>query len=377
MNFKKKKYVFLSGALAGAVITFVFFKLNGHKAIVFDGFSSATPVAVQHKVPADCRLTVSGQVSRDWEMEAGDFAALAQTRFRCVENDSSGTINGAYIYQGVPLIHILEGVAPVNRPEDPFDRPLDMLVLVNNGKGETSRFSYGELTMCDDTTPVTLAYHRLELLPSKEPEKYTKNSWHGPHNGLRLVAPRDWDNSRFVDSATEILLHRPDWPTPEGTPTMKNPGKEAPLPEQLTLAVGTGIVWQGRPDSLGLPTRSVQNWRRVGHGRGIKSESPEYAEGIGFIDLLKHFFPQADREDVFLIVAIDGYRSLFSGRELLEHPQGKKILIQDRTPREQGWIIQVCGDFYVDRCVWGVSHIVRIPADEVDEMIRNADSHNS
>ncbi len=370
MTFKKKKYVFLSGALAGALIVYVLFRVNGHKAVVFDGFTSATPVAVQQKVPADCRLNVSGQITREWSMKAGDFAALAQTRIRCVENDSTGRINGAYIYQGVPVIHILEGVAPVNHPDDPFDRPLDMLVVVKNEKEEKSWFSYGELTMCDDTNPVTLAYHRLELLPSKDPEKYTKNSWHGPHQGLRLVAPRDWDTSRYIDTAERLLLLRPDWPTPVGTPTMKVPGKDAPLPDQLTLAEGERITWQGRPDSLDLPRRSVQNWRRVGHGRGIKSEVPEEAEGIGFIDMLKQVFPQMTREDAVMVVAIDGYRSVFSGREILEHPQGQEMLIQDRTAQDQGWIIQVCGDFFVDRCVWGVSHIIRIPADEIERMIR-------
>ena len=370
MHLNKRKYVFLAGALVGAVAIYALFRIKGHRVVVFDGFTSATPVAVQQKVPADCRLMVSGQVTREWSMKASDFAALAQTRFRCVENDSTNRITGAYIYLGVPVIHILEGVAPVNRPEDPFDRPLDMLVLVQNGKGEKSWFSYGELTMCDDANPVTLAYHRLELLPSKDPEKYTKNSWHGPHQGLRLVVPRDGDTSRYIDTAERLTLLRPRWHTPDGTPTMTVPGKGAPMPDQLILAEGAKIIWQGAPNSLDLPSRTVPNWRRVGHGRGIKSKTPEIAVGIGFVDLIKQLFPQMTREDAIMVVAIDGYRSLFSGREILEHTQGAEILVQDKTQQKHGWTIQVCGDFFVDRCIWGVSHIIRIPADEIERLIQ-------
>jgi hypothetical protein len=244
-----------------------------------------------------------------------------------------------------------------------------MVVTVENQKGESTWFSYGELTMCTDETPTLLAFDRQEMLPSKDPEKYKRNSWHGPHSGLRLVAARDWDNSRHIDQADQIQLLRPAWPTPDGTPTMKVPGKGSPIPHQVILADETTVVWQGRPDTLGLPQSQIENWRRFGHGRGLKSDSPETTSGIPLPDLVKKVFPQMTREDALLFIAIDGYRVLFSGREILEHPQGQRMLIRENAQEGQGWFLAATGDLYVDRCTWGISHIVRISGETLKTLV--------
>ncbi len=369
MNIKKKGVTLLSGIVIGAGGLILLSKINHNGHPLIDGFSSATPVAVHQKVPADCRLLVSGQVVQNWDMRAKDFEALARTRLRCIESDVTGRIDGAYIYQGIPVLHILEGVAPTIKPEDIFDRPLDMVVSARNDQGRSSWFSYGELTMCDDSDPVLLAFSRQELLPSKNPEKYTKNTWHGPHSGLRLIAARDWDNSRYLDAVNEIRLRRPDWPTPPGTPTMKVPGKGTAIPDQVIVANADQVVWQGRPDSLDLTVQKVDNWRRIGHGQGLKSKTPEQLAGYLFSDFMKKLCPDMNRDDAVLVVAIDGYRSLFSGREILEHVQGRKLLIQEASADKQGWTVQAGGDFFVDRCVWGLSHIIRIPAAEIGKLV--------
>lgn len=369
MRFRVKAMTFLSGAFSGAAIFFLLTQTGAVTAEKPDGFSSATPVAVNKAVPQEINLLITGQVKRNWAMKSPDFAALAQTRLRCIENTPDGTITGAYIYQGVPLLHILEGVMPQNRPDDPFDRPLDMVVAAENPQGGNSWFSYGELTMCSDDRPVIAAFHREELLPSKDPEEYRRNSWHGPHRGLRLVSSRDRDNSRHIDGLSEMALLRPKWPTPQGTPTMKIPGKDAPLPNELTFADGANTLWTGRPDSLDLPWVQIEDWRRIGHGRGLKSQKPEQLSGYRFSDFLQKMFSQVSREDAFLVVAIDGYRVLFSGREVFEHDEGRGLLLQDAAAEGQGWSIQASGDFFVDRCVWGLSHIIRIDGEEVRRLL--------
>jgi len=369
MNLKTKIIPFLSGLIIGVGGLYLAYHTNNSFKDHFDGFSSATPVALHQRVPKNCHLLVSGQIDKTWAMKASDFEELAQTRLRCIENEKSGTISGAYTYQGVPLLSILEGVRPSNRTDDPFDRPLDMVVIVKNQQGFSSWFSYGELTMCTDSDPVLLAFHREELRSSRDPEKYTLNNWHGPHDGLRLVASRDWDNSRHIDNASELQLLRPNWPSPEGTPTMKIPGKDAPIPTQVVMANGSEIIWQGRPDSLDLPLHEISDWRRFGHGRGLKSKSPEVAQGFRFSELSKKIYPDMNREDAILVVAIDGYRTLFSGREILEHPQGQGLLIQESTSEGQGWCLLSSGDFFVDRCVRSVSHIIRISSEEISKIL--------
>jgi hypothetical protein len=136
------------------------------------------------------------------------------------------------------------------------------------------------------------------------------------------------------------------------------------------MADGSKIVWQGKPDTLGLDLQQIENWRRIGHGRGLKSKHPEQAKGFLFSDLLKKTFPQIKRDDAVLVIAIDGYRSLFSGREILEHTQGQRLLIRHAATEGQGWSVLAAGDFFVDRCVWGVSHVVYIPAAEIQRQIK-------
>lgn len=74
-------------------------------------------------------------------------------------------------------------------------------------------------------------------------------------------------------------------------------------------------------------------------------------------------------DDFFLFVACDGYRALFSGREIFTTPDGEAMLIVDRlngdTPTE-GMMLAPTADYFSDRAMWGLAHVVRIPKDIID-----------
>lgn len=321
-----------------------------------DAFSGATPLALAKHVPDGLSLLVNGRVKQNYRLNTPAFHLLAKTRIRIPEVTPDGRILGAYIYTGIPVLHILEGVVPQKNKTDAFDRPLDMIVTATSANGKSVRFSYGELTMANDCQPVMLAFQREPLLPSKGAAAYTKNRLDTKFKGLRLVCPAEADNSRFLDDVVRITLVQPDYPDHLLPPVQKK--KEC---SSSTVTCITGV--QQRTATFdNIPVIHNPHWVRIGHGRGIKGDSPASVSGFRLSDFLKHNFPGCSEEDFFLFTACDGYRALFSGKELFATPAGSGAMLMNRfngKPHPNGYTLGPCGDFFIDRSVRAVTHILR------------------
>ena len=103
-------------------------------------------------------------------------------------------------------------------------------------------------------------------------------------------------------------------------------------------------------------------WVRIGHGHGF--EDVAGASGYGLRSFLTTNFAGAGKADYFLFVACDGYRCLYSGREIFETDDGNEMIIattiNGREP-PRGYRLSSAADFFADRSMWGLSHVVRIP----------------
>ncbi len=174
-----------------------------------DAVTGATPLALARSVPSNLALTVNGEVDREYKFESADLSTLATTRIRTREVTSDGEYVGAYAYVGIPVVHILEGVKPKKVNGADFDRPLDMIVTMTDSAGKSAHFSYNEICMADDAYPITLAFFREPVLPSKNPETYTGNKFKGNVKGLRLICPADTDIERYLDDVKTITLRTP------------------------------------------------------------------------------------------------------------------------------------------------------------------------
>lgn len=331
--------------------------IQSHKVYV-DAFAGATPPALEREVPNGLRFQVTGGVKQVYTFNSNALRLLAKTRVRTREISPAGEILGAYIYTGIPLLYILEGVAPEKAKEAVFDRPLDMLVTVCSTSGKTARFSYGELTMIDDSLPVMLAYHREPLMPTKEPEKYTRNKFMTDIEGLRLVCPREPDTARFLDDVIYLTLTIP--PTPDDRlPVMQKGGKCSS--DRIVCIGADGTETEGVYEYV--DRLEIDGWFRIGHGRGIKGDGPFKAEGYGLRSFLKRNFPACGPGDFFMLVGCDGYRGLFSGREIFLTNDGTGMMLIENlngTPPEDGKTLGVTSDFFVDRSIRGLSHIAMI-----------------
>jgi hypothetical protein len=129
---------------------------------------------------------------------------------------------------------------------------------------------------------------------------------------------------------------------------------------------GLSVVLEGQKSAANLknlPTITLKNWFRTGHGRGIKSSRLEEITGHPLHSLLELLCPDSGPGDFFLFVACDGYRTILSWEEIFETRDGSRMmLVVDRNPdREIQDLKLTCGDdFFVDRNVWGLSHMQHI-----------------
>ena len=321
-----------------------------------DAFSGATPLALEEKVPDSLTFQVKGKVKQVYQFNSRSFRLLAKTRVRTFEVSPGGEIMGAYIYTGIPVHYIMEGIVPEKKETDAFDRPMDIVVEFFSAAGESARFSYGELTCADDGLPITLAYHRTPLLPDKDPESYTRNKTKENIIGLRLICPRERDTSRYLDNVlygTLTVLETPD----HLLPPLKKKSK-CTSPSITCIEAGSR-----RPASYdNVPNIEVSNWSRIGHSRGIKGDHPAAASGYHLPTFLKRNFPGCSPEDFFLFIGCDGYRGIYSGREIFCTDAGNALILLETMngkPPKGGKTIAATSDFFLDRCVWGLSHIVR------------------
>jgi hypothetical protein len=233
-----------------------------------------------------------------------------------------------------------------------------MKVAFHSGDDKKVFFSYGELTMADDNNPVILAYHREPLKPSKDPDKYTKNKLKGDLKGFRLICPGDKDNSRYLDNVRDFSLHVPKY-SQEKLPKVKKGFK-------CSSSVITLIDKENKETKAtfkNVPVKKISNWLRIGHGRGLKGDKPATASGFHLRAFLKKNFKNCSVDDFFLFVGCDGYRALLSGKEIFNTDKGDSFIIMDTLngkKLKEGLTLGTISDFFIDRSVKAVSHIMRL-----------------
>lgn len=317
--------------------------------------TGATPLALQEAVPSGISLRITGMVKKEYVLSSHTLNKFATARIRTREVTAGGEFDGAYVYTGIPLYNILEGVTPKKPETAPFDRPLDLVVTIQSSSGARARFSYGELVMTDDRHPTTLAFHRREVLPSKNPEKYTKNRHRENIRGLRLICPRDPDTARYLDGVTIITLS-----------VLPAPDDRLPVMKKGTKCESDGITavtgGTAKPATFaGVERVRTSGWVRIGHGQGYKGISS--AEGFALRSFLKANFKDCGPDSFFLFVACDGYRVLLSGREVFLSDDGASSMIVDTTDGKRvagKYQLAPIHDFFVDRNVWGLTHVVML-----------------
>ncbi len=352
-----KKVIFFL-IIAGAV--FVTYRQTHKDYYDYLTMSGATPLAVARRVPGNIRLTIDGWVKKEYRFTGDALNALATTRIRTREISPDGGFLGAYIHVGIPVFNILEGIAPQKPENAAFDQPLDILVTFHSTDGKTAAFSFNELIMTGDCQPVTLAFSRKPVMPTNDAvrDTYTGNQFMEDLDGLRLICPREPNTARYLDNVVRISY--------DAIPV---DDQELPPRRRKVACQSTSLACVDGPDRApgrfdGVPRVDNNHWIRIGHGHGY--DAVARAEGVDLRGFLTTNFDGAGPDDFFLFVACDGYRALFSGREIFSTTDGAAMMIVDRLdgePPTGGLMLAPTADYFSDRGMWGVAQVVRIRYD--------------
>lgn len=324
---------------------------------MINAVSGATPLAIERDAPDWAYLTIDGLVKHKYNFTSSALNGFASTRIRTREFAPDGKYLGAYAYTGIPVFNILEGISPRKEDGAAFNQPLDILVKFISETGKSVEFTFNEIIMNDDSLPVTLAFYREPIRPTtdKVRDTYDKNLFTSPLTGLRLISPREPDVSRYLDNVTKITYR-----------VMPAPDALLPVRKKGVKCSGEKIICIDNVNKYDSTFENVkrikdENWTMIGHGHGY--EKNVEVEGYDLRSFLNANFTDPGPEDYFLFVACDGYRCLFSGREIFTLESGKSIMIADRIDGrlpDTGYRLAPTKDFFSDRSMWALTCVVRL-----------------
>lgn len=354
------------------------------RKVVVLGAVCAALVASAEEAPKGIALT--GAVKKPG---AVDLAALAGVPRHVVPAKVQGAASyrGTFEVVGVALKDVLEKAEVAKTVPDGFDRPLDLAVVVTGRDGKRALFSWGELFVTGDDGAALLVDGVRPLVPHHheaiDDQRFAPGSFLGVearrkldvsgcaacHDGGRLLkvdAPRgiclvptkDAGGRRFVEDVVSIEVRPAGFPAPPKRKDLPDPWVEAPplvLPDGKSIPL-TAEALQGVPRVEGEEDA-------IGLGRGFRGHS-RFA-GASLAALLKSKLPTGTDPGLLYVVVTgsDGYRSLYSGGEILLSRLPENVVLvdtEDGKPllRKSGRLKSLPrGDFFADRDVRTVSEI--------------------
>lgn len=251
---------------------------------------------------------------------------------------------GAFQYSGYSLSDIVKDyvISKINSEE--FGLPLDMYVIVENDKGESAVFSWGELFFSGSQHDIILATHVQPVFPTHDDDQ----RWSSPQK-IRLVAANDYLTVRNIEQPSKIILRS----FPKSFPGHKGL-KPIYAPELQIFGIdGKEVIIK---DQDIINEKEIEyNTVFFGLHKGIKGGRS--FKGIPFADVLNHCFSFSDEDlqhGLIGIAAKDAYRVVFSLSELLNRTDMAETLMIDSGENEDGrFIIRPGSDFFADRHLKG------------------------
>ena len=335
----------------------------------------------------DAGIALTGSVKKPQFFDAASLAGFPRQRLHVKLSGPTGAYRATVEADGVALKDLVERAEVGKAMDDNFDRPLDLAVVVTGRDGRKALFSWGELFLAGDSGAAVLADRLRPFMPHHhEPvaqQAIASGAWLGPEarasldisgcagcheagkvpkvevpRGICLVPTRDATGRRFVEDVVSIEVRQAGFPAPPQRKDLADPWVEA---ASLVLPGGKKIA---------LTTKATKGLRRVegeddgiGLGRGFRGHS-RFA-GPSLAALLKSSLPAGTDPGLLFVVvtAKDGYRSLYSGGEILLSRLPENVVLvdtEDGKPliRKSGRLKSVVRfDFFVDRSVRSVSEV--------------------
>lgn len=338
----------------------------------------------------ECTLNVAGAVKTPLSLSIKDLEGIGVREERMKVGTPPAEYRGAYGIRGVSLTGILEKAVCTKNEDDGFNRELDMFVTVHGRDGSWVAFSWGELFAGNGGNRILLVTGKKFLFPHKHSAIATDvwdcGAWipgterignrlekagcltcHVKGNQVPITIPEGFclvclnDNwlGRFVEDVVEIRVGQIP---PIVRPTFKPLDKDTMFVATPTLSFLDGTTKAIGTETLAGLSPIVSKEATFGMGKGF--HGIHTMEGIPLSRLFQGR-PDLDQWKHLLVLVTggDGYRSVFSGGEIMGSHAADEVRIAAREDgRDEGpgygrFKLFSVSDFFVDRSIRTVAEI--------------------
>ncbi len=264
---------------------------------------------------------------------------------------NEGEFSGAFRYDGYSLSDVLDLFEINKKNKDEFRRLIDLLVRVENGRGDAAVLSWGEIYYPADRHNIIIATRVSPIFPTKSEDR-----WPVPVRTKLIVA---------TDLYTERNISDPRYVTVVSAPLSFTVDRDAPLHSpQLELFAGAE-----RLETLGAyPSYLDQvSYPVVFYGRGRGIHGVRSFRGVRLKAILESYFPlsaESIQRGYFVAAAVDGYRCVFSYSEVMNRNDQSEVLVVEGGEDHGGaFKLLPSADFFSDRAVKALSEVHLLAVD--------------
>jgi hypothetical protein len=244
---------------------------------------------------------------------------------------------GSFRYRGYSLADLVKDVVVEKANKEEYNLRVDMYVVVENDRGESAVFSWGELFYSKRGQDIIFATEVAPIFPSADDTR-----WESPTE-YRIVAANDMFAVRYIDNPVRIIIKScpVSFPGEKGLKPIYSP--------ELTIHMNSESVAIDR-----IPRQSGEmGFETAFFGGHMGFKYITEFRGYPLKDVLLDNFSFTDEEirtGVLAVAAKDSYRVVWSLAEILNRADAEHVLLQDYGKDEDGrFIILPSADFFADR----------------------------
>lgn len=306
-------------------------------------FYDNTP-SIQLKGPD---IEVKGEISNPGKVDFSELPLRSLIVREAVFQDEKQVFIGSYRYQGYSLFDILKERFVDKRNKEEFGSVIDLLVVVENTRGEKTVFSWGEIYYPSVLHRIIVATRVSRIIPSK-----TKEKWPLPEK-IKLVCANDMMSERNLENPIKITVYS----SPLSFKIRRN---------LKTRYSGKMNVIQNHHKRIEIDhldeNLEGRTYPSVFYGRGRGFHGIQFFKGKLLKSLLHQtvaFNRKNIRSGYFVVSAVDGYRVVISFSELFNRNDQVDFLIIDKGEGSKKGRFRLfpAPDFFSDRAVHTIDSI--------------------
>jgi hypothetical protein len=301
----------------------------------------------EKKLAGPLKIEVVGEVANPGFVNLGNLPRRSLIIREARLEKGAIVFIGSYRYEGYSLFDILKEKVVAKKNQAEFRSIIDLLVAVENAKGEKVILSWGEIYYPSALHRILIADRVAPIIPS-----VTKENWPLADN-MKLVCGNDLVSERNIGSPTRITVF---------SAPLSFPGKKGQKPLYISnfhvTRPGGRTVAFDPAGQLG----ETRVYPAVFYGRGKGFHGIQHFNGRPLKDALKSFFildSEILKRGYLIAASIDGYRIALSCSELFNRNDQAEFLLLDRGEGQDGgrYALFPAADFFSDRAIKAISAI--------------------